>query len=139
MREILFRGKRIKDGEWVYGYYVKTIEENDDCSLFEKGWIFDDEGWRMYEVIPETVGQYTGLKDKNGKKIFEGDILAGNIANLVVAYEGATFIAYWFGHDYDYGKEKMWCNLVEGGKVIGDVHDNPELVGGLNEKTNKTV
>ena len=130
MREILFRGKRIDTGEWVYGYVaihtiigeeteLKTVIVQKTDKIYQyNSWIVD----------PETVGQYTGLKDKNGKKIFEGDVLEGNIANLVVAYEGATFIAYWFDHDYDYGKEKMWCNLVEGGKVIGDVHDNPELV-----------
>lgn len=128
MREILFRGKRIDTGEWVYGtpiydgdsVYILSgvVEANEEYICIEK-WC---------PVIPETVGQYTGLNDKNGVKIFEGDILKGAMRNLIVAYKGAGFIAYWNDHDYGYGTEQMWCNLVEGGEVIGNIHDNPEIL-----------
>src|SRR5699024_7155546 len=135
MREILFRGKRVENGEWVYGYYAKyrNIVSEDYTAILQ----FDKEdGGVVYSdgvtaVIPETVGQYTGLTDKNGKKIFEGDIVFydvfGCMRKRVVKFstecgscgccgdpfEGAGFMA--LGVD---------LNVSE---VIGNIYDNPEL------------
>jgi uncharacterized phage protein (TIGR01671 family) len=128
MREILFRGKRADNGQLVYGFYAQELQ-GQHYILADEGDFYDGPMLTMVEIIPETVGQYTGLKDKNGVKIFEGDILRGSMVNLIVAYEGAGFISYWMDHDYGYGTEKMWRNLVEGGEVIGNIHDNPELMG----------
>ena len=134
MREILFRGKRVYNGEWVEGYAFDDdlIESN---KMFI-GYIVIENGMatgqNFYEVIPETVGQYTGLTDKNGKKIFEGDIILYGFIPCVVKYdiENARFMLYEKGVYLRNGFNIDTMKLKE---VIGNIHDNPELLGGAEQ------
>lgn len=128
MREILFRGKT-RLGEWVQGNYEYFPLDDGTMHTMISVW-----GKSLYDVIPETVGQYTGLTDKNGTKIFEGDILSYEYGDLkkrgfVFYYDrGAKFgIKENDKHDnlsllHD-TQVKAW-NI----KVIGNIHDNPELM-----------
>ena len=145
MRDIIFRGKRIDNGEWVQGYYamydpnstgnnwIRAQQASDPCILG------DDKNW--HEVDPETVGEFAGLLDKNGARIFEGDIVEiedqgikpdGSIKTkykYVVVYEDCSFTLKgnededWTCHDICIGVMKSATITV-----IGNIHDNPELV-----------
>lgn len=137
MREILFRGKIIDNGEWAYGCYVEA--EKLDKSGTEYFIIEKKADGSSHMVIPETVGQYTGLKDKNGKRIYEGDIVDYEDESPgQYEYHDSTFINRGM-IEYDDGVF-YWTNLVaaqlydtvyKGAAdcvVIGNIHDNPELL-----------
>ena len=129
MREILFRGKRKNTGEWLEGNYVHA-SEGEGTYEYEQHFIqivprYGGLG-AAYEVIPETVGQWTGLTDKNGKKIFEGDIVYNGSGDpgIVKWFYGSFVIHFTNGDVWDvsqYIKEEYT-------EVIGNIHDNPELL-----------
>lgn len=163
MREILFRGKRVDNGEWIEGYYIglhkttycfegeaKRNKENEIHQIvFEQmtDWDLPNKHLRV-DVIPETIGQYTGLTDKNGKKIFEGDIVKDvtvpvqcgigivkfgkyetrinhSLINDNYAYHIGVYIKWnktlnFYRKDLDFWNEEI--------EVIGNIHDNPEFL-----------
>lgn len=84
MREILFRGKRVDNGEWVYSSFIMQDKEHKLLLLAEVE-LFDGEMWRA--IDPETVGQFTGLYDKKGTRIFEGDIIMPTVPSNIPPYE----------------------------------------------------
>ena len=122
MREILFRGKRLGDGEWVDGSLF--IDEKKDKHEILVGYVNYRVGW---EVDPNTVGQFTGLTDKNDKKIFEGDILKA---------DGLAYACFWDFGNLEFGLEDQTesfglCYYAQHDlEIIGNIHDNPELLGG---------
>jgi uncharacterized phage protein (TIGR01671 family) len=149
MREILFRGKRADNGEWVEGQllYFKASTRDDELALIVESCEWDNsKEWfnlcKRVAVIPETVGQWTGLTDKNGKKIFDGDIVNDgyNITPIKFGrhkiaccgccyqyHETVGFYADYGGEDYDghiIADETIWGRF----RVIGNIHDNPELL-----------
>ena len=153
MREILFRGKRI-DGLWVEGHGI-TVDESETRILSDLG---DSYGLTWCRVYPETVGQFTGLTDKNGKKIFEGDILRygliydyecyleslehpecydGEVHNMDIETDAVMWCIGYNYPAFDLRNHQFECNGISQimcgdyeYEVIGNIHDNPELIGG---------
>ena len=131
MREILFRGKRTHNGEWVYGDFVRGNERK---SLRDSIFVYDSEtqSFNDYEINPSTLGQYTGLTDKNGKRIFEGDVakvLQGKDKDIAyVGFENGAFMLYpKTGNIYERTLWEYWYNDWDV-EVIGNITDNPELL-----------
>ena len=121
MREILFRAKRLTDRKWTYGDFT---EVDGDCPR-----ILSNENATMYAVAPETIGQYTGLTDKNGKRIFEGDIVCHDFGEKQIGKQYA--IVKWSEKYASFQlnpiDDWMFCKLSDV-KVVGNIHDNPELI-----------
>ena len=127
-REILFRGKRA-NGCWVYGSLVVS-EHIKPAIYYEEGKGLAKQFDWCY-VNSDSIGQYTGLKDKNGNKIFEGDILTGQNCRFVVKYDErqAEFVAVNSTLPKGFGLPVSQTWIDETKKVIaGNIHDNPELI-----------
>ncbi|MCM3492869.1 YopX family protein [Paenibacillus lactis] len=129
MREYKFRGRSIEplvgDDQWLYGFGVHVVELTDGG---KECWLYTENG--PYQVDPETVGQYTGLPDRNGKEIYEGDIVRGatDIFNQFtgkVVYAGARYVVDGIGK---YAKIRE--ELPSSYEVIGSIYDNPDLLEG---------
>lgn len=132
MREILFKAKRKDNSKWIKGYYQKRY----DLLSNEEHLIFHADSynvWEYAEIIPETVCQFTGLCDKNGKKIWENDIL---MANLDESYpEDVTYktvewgVTGWVTHEANSIDRQYLDEFdLEHFEVVGNIFDNPELL-----------
>jgi uncharacterized phage protein (TIGR01671 family) len=139
MREILFRGKRVDNGEWVEGYYVNSI--GPDCEPNETRHYIVTYPGDWHEVYTSTVGQYTGLKDRNEKRIFEGDILDYiNADGELIGYPCVVRFGeyncsccdgvYGWVFDGECGDIRDFAGCEECGpyQIIGNIHDNPDLL-----------
>ena len=117
MREILFRGKDVKEN-WHIGLLAKS----------GNGWYISNSAGipLAYEVIPSTVGQYTGLTDKNGNKIFEGDIVQGAWETIFAVYYDSNYLQYRAKVKDDYTREIDYYGNSTQIEVIGNIYDNPE-------------
>lgn len=126
----LYRGKNVSTGEWVYGYLY--IRHDGECEIGSYNKEYNIERWTTV-VAPATVGQGTGLTDKNGKRIFEGDVVSGLFLyalpiNGVCAFQNGAFGLEWErGEAKEFTAFTSMCNVEF--EVIGNVHDNPELKG----------
>ena len=143
IRTIIFRGKRTDNGEWIEGYFAS--QSNHACfanELKHQHFIFKDVcldfnlgGLQEFEVIPETIGQYTGLTDKNGKKIFEGDIIdtPDRLVKVVWFAGNAQFDLHFIRYKDDVTTTNfkgIYMRDLKEYEVIGNIHDNPELLEG---------
>lgn len=120
MREILFRGKTRITGNWIYGFYGENTTTKESQIVGKNDFCYS-------LVIPETVGQYTGLTDKNGTKIFEGDVVFDTIdrENASIIFD---FGSYYVNNDNMH--IRLGASMSMQVEVIGNIHDNPELLKG---------
>jgi uncharacterized phage protein (TIGR01671 family) len=142
-RKILFRGKT-QYGEWFEGSYLQTDDNTNNpmqhrpLNLRHQIWSYwsgdwNMGGWSSMDVVPETVGQFTGLTDKNGKEIFEGDIIRfTRKQGYHTAETGAIHLVSYYSKSYTgYGiNESSPLTMKKSNEceVISNIHDNPELI-----------
>lgn len=127
MREILFRGKRVDNGKWIEGFFFQIWERTYIL------WGTTNGAPNMIEVDPLTVGQFTGLTEKNGKKIFDGDIACAGSEGIIAKCEVKRRIdgIYYMNPN----RKTVWYMIPDNAgkttvEILGNIHDNPELLGG---------
>jgi uncharacterized phage protein (TIGR01671 family) len=152
-REILFKAKRLDNGEWVEGFYQvrKDVFENDEHLIF-RGESYHT--WEYAKIDPTTLCQYTGLTDKNGKKIWENDIVAHSYTawtdvlesplKFKTVHKKKNYVIKWdctvshMGYRYHNGRNifpfKLGTVINGDDEVIGNIFDNPELLRGEDDE-----
>lgn len=149
MREILFKAKRIDNGEWIIGSLIQNTylggirswisSEQEDKARLRSVSTYQAE-WRAFEVRTDTICQYTGLTDKNGKLIFENDVVKATVRQnslcQLSSYSDFYQISYQEKYCYFYLKKKNnnllfdgnWSYYIKSIEVIGNIFENPELM-----------
>ena len=144
MREILFRGKNIYN-DWIYGYLCQhrgePVMDNNGMVLEGSDYYIRDWAEKIdtgfygcnYRVDPSTIGQYTGLTDKNGKKIFEGDVVKYKSGSTVLFHKvvferrnGCAYFGVVVGENETWGFNNSFPSTLF--EIVGNIHDNPELL-----------
>lgn len=138
-RTIKFRGKRLDNGKWVYGSLLQGESQSVIAAVEGNSLNVHD----CFEVVPEAVGQFTGMLDRNGKEIYEGDILQSPSGNTVVVKFGYkehivkheiftdSFAAYgWIVENVENGITDFLDNEFLKGEIVGNRFDNPDLLNG---------
>lgn len=123
-REIGFRGKRFDNGQWVYGNLI--IDDSGNSEIID----YENNREIRYDVRGETIGQFTGKYDKNQRQVYEGDIVLqqgynGRKEKMVVRFENGAFIV---GYHSGSSTRKKPMLISDKCEVIGNIHDNPELL-----------
>lgn len=136
MKTIKFRGKLKSNGNWKYGDLLH--DNSNGCYIYP---IESENLYKNNEVVPETIGQFTGLYDKNGKEIYEGDILYWNDNNrlYVVTFESGMFYASIRECNKGFFRGFPLHIITGDGKckIVGNIYDNQELLKKLNTMTEK--
>lgn len=131
-REILFRGKQVDTGKWLQGFLSQSRNIQEKPAILKPCIDYEENGVMMFGMVdPKTVGQFTGLTDKNGKMIFEGDIVADvnyEYDKYVVKFSDERCGFFPFAKGDGCGCCEVNVLSVNFAEVIGNIHDNPELL-----------
>ena len=137
MREILYRGKT-KEGKWVYGFYLRATHHYQNPKGIHEDWIVasavQQGGWvnlaRKFAVLPETLGQSTGLPDSHGNKIFEGDKL--RFVQPIEGFDSVLDVVWhdtgWCVKEHGFNPEPLLGKYAKDMEIVGNIYDTPELI-----------